>query len=566
MYQAQIQWDELENELLELSNRTWDSVDLFFRWMLDKNTLETTISEAASWYQINYHRYTNNTQYLQDFQMFVTNIQPRLEPLFFTINQTLCQSEFTKKLDANIYSIYLKKMRLQLGLFREENLPLQSQIALLNQQYAETCSNLQITYKEQNYNLSSASKFLESNNRDERKEVYEKIQQARCAVVGVIDDLLTQIIQLRNTIAKQAGCENYRDYRFQELGRLDYNASDCEKFHQAIIKYCLPKIDKIYTRKKKYLQLTTLKPYDLEVDIFADQPLTPVNNLSELIQKTRAILSQIDPTFQQYFESMHQAQHLDLESRLHKAPGGFNMALMKTGSSFIFMNSSKSLTDIITLIHEVGHAIHNFRSFDLPMMGLREAPLEMAELASMGLELISLQHWNLLCQSESEFVRMKIYHLERILQLFPSVVLIDSFQHWLYENPNHSTFQREKKWNELVEILTSKFVDRSEYEHFFSHSWQKVLHIFEVPFYYIEYGIAQLGAIALWRNYLNDPVKTIHDYKQALQYGGSLSLKELYGKAGIKFDFSEDYIKELLAFVEQQLEILYKQLNYEYTR
>ena len=566
MHQAEINWDEQEKKVAELTIRNWNDYNAFYQWLLNKNEIETEISEAASWCQINYYCYTNNTQYQKDFQLFVTHIQPKLEPLFFKLNQKLCSSQYAEKLDSKIFSVYLKRLRTSLTLYNENNIPLHSQIALLSQKYAETCSTLQIIYKEQNYNLAAAAKFLEYHDRNVRQEVYEKIQHSRLAVMETIDDLLSQIIQCRKAVAHNAGFKNYRDYRFEELCRFDYNTTDCQNFYQAIIKYCLPKIDKMYARKKKYLQLSSLKPFDLEVDIYASQPLTPVNSITELIQKTSEILYSIEPEFLQYFERMQQQQHLDLGSRLNKAPGGFNMALMKTGVPFIFMNSSKGLTDIITLIHETGHAIHNFSCFNLPIIGLKEVPLEMAELASMGLELLSLNHWNLMSHSKIDFIRMKIYQLERIIQLFPNVVLIDAFQHWLYENPDHSLIQRNEKWTELIETLTPKLLDRTEYEKFYDHSWQRVLHIFEVPFYYIEYGIAQLGAIALWRNYLNNPTDTIKAYKNALLYGGSLSLKELYQKAGIKFDFSENYIKELLEFVEQQLEILYKQIDYESTK
>jgi oligoendopeptidase F len=253
---------------------------------------------------------------------------------------------------------------------------------------------------------------------------------------------------------------------------------------------------------------------------------------------------------------MKEMGHLDLDSRIGKAPGGFNYPLYEIGVPFIYMNAAGTLRDLVTMVHEGGHAIHSFLTRDLELTEFKSVPSEVAELASMGMELISMDFWDEFFTNEDDLKRAQKEQLEKVISTLPWVAAIDKFQHWIYENPNHTEKERYDKWKEIMNTFGSAVVDWSGFEDVRSNLWQKQLHLFEVPFYYIEYGMAQLGAIALWRNYKQNPEKTIKQYKEALKLGYTKSIGEIYKTAGIEFNFTRNYVRELMHFVSDELKKL----------
>jgi len=246
---------------------------------------------------------------------------------------------------------------------------------------------------------------------------------------------------------------------------------------------------------------------------------------------------------------MHGMGHLDLESRLGKAPGGFNYPLYETGVPFIFMNSVGSVRDLVTMVHEGGHAVHSFLSRDLELTSFKNLPSEVAELASMSMELLSMDHWNVFFEDEDELRRAKKEHLAKIIGILPWIATIDAFQHWVYQNPDHSPTERTENWLRISNGLSDNVTDWTGYEDIRKYQWQKQLHLYEVPFYYIEYAIAQLGAIAVWRNYRQDPEQALDRYEAALSLGYTETIGEIYRTAGIEFNFSQEYVRELMNFV-----------------
>ena len=555
-------WTDISPFFDDLKNRSLHNLSDFQEWLQDRSDLECIIIEDACWRQINLTRETTNENYQNSFNDFCTTIQPNLEKEMNCLDKKIIQYQsYIEQLDKNLYGVYFKTIQKNLDLFREDNVILQSEISVLQQQFGQIASKMSITYNEQEYTLQQAAKFLENKDREIRKTVFTLMQDRRLQDKDALNELLNTLIKKRNQIAINAGFANYRDYKFIELGRFDYSVADCKEFHQSIQQIVLPLVEKIYTFKKEKLQLSTLRPYDTEVDIFNLPPLKPCADTEELIQKTKECVGSIDPYFGDCVQTIKDKNHFDLESRKGKAPGGYNCSLPVTGVPFIFMNSNLQFHDMITMIHETGHAVHSFLMSPLPLHGLKVYPMEIAELASMSMELLSMQYWDTFFKNPIEIQRAKILLLERVLSILPWIALVDEFQHWIYENPAHTIEERENKWLDLIKLYTPKVIDNEGLEEYLKIGWQKQLHIFEVPFYYIEYGIAQLGAIAIWKNYLQNPDKTIQQYKNALAKGGSNTLPNLYQTAGIEFCFTSTYIQPIVDFVSKELDTILKSVE-----
>ncbi|MFZ6013321.1 MAG: M3 family metallopeptidase, partial [Bacteroidota bacterium] len=305
--------------------------------------------------------------------------------------------------------------------------------------------------------------------------------------------------------------------------------------------------------RKARLKVDVLRPWDKSVDPEGREALKPFTTGAELTEKTIKVFKNLDSYLGQCLWVMRAMGHLDLESRIGKAPGGYNYPLAEIGVPFIFMNATSTLRDMVTIMHEGGHAVHNFLTRDLELNDFKSTPSEVAELASMSMELISMDHWNEFFGNENDLNRAKREHLESLIETLPWVATIDKFQHWIYENPDHSPDDRRKQWNKIFDQFADSVTDWSELEAVKNYLWQKQLHLYEVPFYYIEYGMAQLGAIAVWRNYRKDPKRGLQGYQNALKLGYMKTIPEIYAAADIKFDFSREYIHELVSFVRKEL-------------
>jgi oligoendopeptidase F len=312
------------------------------------------------------------------------------------------------------------------------------------------------------------------------------------------------------------------------------------------------KSDENDRQRKEKLNLEDYRPWDTSVDEEGLSPLKPFNGAQELIDKTIKCFNKIDPFFGECIDTMQKLNRLDLESRLGKAPGGYQYPLYETDVPFIFMNSVGLHRDLVTMVHEGGHAIHSFLNFNLELVDFKSPPSEVAELASMSMELISMEHWDVFFDTEEELKRAKRQQLESVMDTLPWIAAIDKFQHWIYLNPNHSLEDRYQSWQTIMNDFGSQIINYNGLENNLKRRWQVQLHLYEVPFYYIEYGFAQLGAIAVWRNYKTNAKIAVEQYKAALALGYTKTIPQIYETAGIKFDFSPDYIKELMAFVKQE--------------
>ena len=550
-------WEQLKPYFDRLLEKEIPSVDALKNWLRDRSELESVISEDFAWRYINMTRYTENEAYSKAYQNFVENIQPKIAPVYDQLNRKAAASEFLDMLaNETGYDIMIRNLKKDIEIFREENIPLFTELSLEQQKYNTLSGAMMVELNGKELTLQQASVKLMSTNREEREQVYHKITDRRLQDKQTLDELFTKLIELRHRVAVNAGFKNFRDYMFTAMGRFDYTPQDCFDFHESVAAEVVPIQNTLIAERKKMLGVDPLKPWDKAVDPEGKDPLKAFENGKDLTEKTVECFRRIDPYLGQCLSIMNTMGHLDLESRKGKAPGGYNYPLAEIGVPFIFMNATSTLRDMVTIMHEGGHAIHNFLTRDLALNDFKSTPSEVAELASMSMELISMDVWDIFFTNKDDLKRAKREHLEDILETLPWVATIDKFQHWIYEHPNHSLEERKENWNAIVNQFSDTVTDWKGQEDAKNYLWQKQLHLYEVPFYYIEYGMAQLGAVAIWRNYKQDKQKGLQGYLNALKLGYMKSIPEVYAAANIRFDFSRAYISELMAFVKSELEKL----------
>ncbi len=549
-------WASLALYFEQLMAINIDSLPELKKWLQDLSELEAVISEDACWRQIRMTCDTENKELEDAYNFFCTDIQPHIQPYADALNKKLLASKALGQLNPDEYFTYLRSIRKSIDLFREENIPLQSEISVLQQQYGQITGDMMIVVNGREYTLQQAAKFLENPDRTIRQQVYEQMQERRLQDKEKLDILFDKLIDLRNREAHNAGFENYRDYRFKELGRFDYTKEDCFRFHEAVKLHVMPLVNNILEQKKIKLGLENLRPWDLDAEPVGTDPLHPFENGKELLEKSVACFNKLNPFFGDCLVRMDQMKHFDLESRKGKSPGGYNCPLPESGAPFIFMNAAGQMSDLTTMVHEGGHAIHSFLSHPLALTGFKEVPMEIAEVASMAMELFSMDEWGVFFKDEQELKRAKIHQLERVITIFPWIAAIDKFQHKIYESPHHTHQERTAIWVQVLQEFTDDIVDYSGLEKYRQNAWQRQLHLYEVPFYYIEYGIAQLGAIGMWMQFRENKKQALDNYCRALSFGGTRTLPELYAAAGIEFNFTSQKIKGLMEFVNAEMEKL----------
>ncbi|WP_406823668.1 M3 family oligoendopeptidase [Pedobacter sp. KACC 23697] len=551
-----ITWENLEPLFTELQNREINSTGELAQWLKDRSELEAALEEDFAWRYIKMSCDTANEELVKNFQYFATEIEPKISPLANELNKKFVESPFMDDLDKEKYFVYSRAIKKALELYRDENIELFTELQVKQQKYQRITGAMSVELNGQEYTLEQASIFIKDLNREVRENAWRTIQQRRLVDKDDLNILFDELIRLRNQVALNAGFENYRDYMFQALGRFDYTPQDCYDFANAIEKEIVPILKEQAEKRREALALEVLKPWDLEVSVSGKPALKPFNNGEELIDKSIACFNAIDEKLGSKLATMKANNLFDVESRKGKAPGGYNYPLAETGAPFIFMNSANSLRDLTTMVHEGGHAIHTFLTANLELNDFKHCPSEVAELASMSMELISMDKWDVYFDNEEDLNRAKKEQLADVLKTLPWVAVIDQFQHWIYTNPSHTAADREETFKQIYNRFGAGFADWTDLEQQFGNVWQKQLHLFEVPFYYIEYAIAQLGAIAVWKNYKENPERALAQYLDALALGYTKPINEIYETAGIKFDFSSEYVQELASFVKDELEKL----------
>ncbi len=549
-------WEAIKPYYEALAKRSITSSTDFDKWLEDRSELDAVIEEDAAWRYIKMTIDTTNEELSKDYTFFVTQIQPHIAPFEDQLNKKFIDSEYSNPENKEVgFSIYHRSVLSALKLFKQENIDLEAKVNELSQEFGSISGAQTIEMDGQKMTMQKASLFLKDHDENVRKTVFDKMVERRSEDETKLNELFSELIQLRHQIAVNAGFKNFRDYKFEALGRFDYSKEDCFDFHSAIKTEIVPLVKQLLQEKLVIFGKDKFKPWDLEVDIDGLKPLKPFENGQQMLDGTIALLTKIDPYFGECISTMAEMKYLDLDSKEGKAPGGYNYPLYEIGVPFIFMNAVGAQRDLVTMVHESGHAVHSFLSRDLNLTSYKNVPSEVAELASMSMELLSMEEWTAFYSPE-DLKRAKKDQLETILKILPWIATIDEFQHWVYENPNHTIEERYAHWNKLGVDYGTGLADWTGYEHVRSTSWQRQMHLFEVPFYYIEYGFAQLGALGVWKNSLVDFKTTIHNYKEALKLGYTKSIPEIYEAAGVKFDFSQKYLKELADFVKTELKKL----------
>lgn len=545
-------WDVLAPYFNQLVERPINNKHELEEWLKDRSELEAFVSEDLAWRYVKMTCNTEDKELEKAYLFFVTEIEPQISPINDKLNRKLVDCPYIDELDKDKYFIYLRGIKKEIEIFREANVPLMAEIATESQKYGSIVGGLMVEIDGKELTLQQAANYLKNPDRAKREAAFNKINEKRLAHAQELDQLFDKLIALRHQVAVNAGFENYRDYMFAALGRFDYKPEDCFAFHAAIQQEVVPLVKQFNEKREKELGFK-LRPWDLEVDTQNREALEPFTSGADLLDKTVKCFRKVDDYFAWCIETMDNMGRLDLESRKGKAPGGYNYPMAETSVPFIFMNAASSTRDVETMVHEGGHAVHSFLSKDLELAAFKNCPSEVAELASMSMELISYDGQDEFYRTPEEFKRAKEEHLEGIIKILPWIATIDKFQHWIYTHPTHTADERKAYWIELSKEFGTGMVDWSGYEHIQAYTWQKQLHLFEVPFYYIEYGMAQLGALGVWRNFLTDKTKAVAQYKEALSLGYTKPIGDIYKTAGVEFNFSASYIKSLMEFVKAEL-------------
>ena len=545
-------WSKIEPLFESLLNREILSAKHLEIWMLDRSELEAVLEEDMAWRYIKMNIDTTDKNLGDRFTFWIKEISPKMAPYSHQLNVKLVENTFLNELDSDKYKIYLRGVKKAIEIFREDNIPLYTEMEEKQQEYGAISAKMSIEVDGETVTMQKAAQFLKDTNREKREEVYHKISERRLEDKEKLDVLFDELIALRQEIAKNAGYRNYRDYMFAALGRFDYTATDCYSFHTAIEQEIVPIITSFEEKRKEKLGLENYKAWDTSVDANGKESLKPFEGGDILTDKSIECFNRLRPYFGECLSTMKEMKHLDLESKNGKAPGGFMYPLYEIGVPFIYMNAVGSQRDVVTMVHEGGHAVHSFLSRDLSMTEFKSTPSEVAELASMSMELLSMKHWDVFYDNKEDLKRAKREQLEKALEGLPWIAAIDKFQHWIYTT-DHTAEQRREQWMEISSELGNPVVNWEGQEDSLANQWQKQLHLYEVPFYYIEYGMAQLGAIAMWREYILKGEVALDNYTRALKLGYTKSIGEIYETAGIQFDFSAKYVKELSEFIKTQL-------------
>ncbi|WP_242291460.1 M3 family oligoendopeptidase [Bacillus cereus group sp. BfR-BA-01356] len=547
---------QLEKTLSSLLNKMISSKLDLENWLKEQSKMIWEIEEQLRSHYIAFQCNTDDEEIKDTFEHDQQFVKPLLKRYQNLLDNKYLESPFRMELDSNLYGLLDAKIKNAQKLFCEDNIELEIKEDKLVTEYFEITGGLSAIWDGEEKTITELQSYLQDSNRDIRKKAKTIISEQFLSVEKELQNILNQLIEIRHQKAKNIQLENYRDYMFKKYERFDYSAIDCYELAESIRKYVVPLKDKILLEKKEKLQVDTLRPWDVSAVTPDQKVLKPIANENDLIEKSTHIFNKLDVEFSALLNRMYKHNCLDLTSRKGKAAGGFCEYLPASQLSYIFMNLNYTQDDIVTFIHEMGHSIHNELIKPLKLRQYIEIPAETAELASMTMELFSLHYWDTFYTDKKDLKQAKINFFKDVISYLPIMLIVDQFQHWLYENPSHTSEERNEKYLQLQKHYQSSVIHIDGYENWIATSWLPVLHIFEVPFYYIEYAIAQLGALQMYKQYKEDPKQALENYKKALSLGSSQSIKEVYDAAGIRFDFSGETIKELMLFVEKELELL----------
>ena len=541
----------------ELLNRPMVTGEDVEAWLAHRSELEAAVDQAGTILYIAMTCQTDDAEKARRYKEFVQTVGPLLKDLTHQLNQRFVQAPGREGLDAGRYSVYQRAVETDLRLFVKENIDPQTKVELLSQEYQGLCGRMTVTFRGKEHTLPEMARFLQDPDRSTRQEAWRASARRRLQDKEKLDDIFNQMVRLRHQMARNAGFDDFTSYRFEALHRFDYTPEDCLAYHQAVEEEVLPIWKAIQRRRCQQMKLDRLRPWDLSADPLGRPALKPFSRVEELIQGCQTIFGRIDTELGEQFKRIAADGLLDLRSRPGKAPGGYQSTLHEARKPFIFMNAVGLDSDVRTLLHEGGHAFHALACAGEPLLDYRHAPIEFCEVASMSMELLADPHLTVF-YSEQDAERSRLSHWEDVIAVLVWVATVDAFQHWIYAHPRHTPSERNAAWRQILDRFATGEVDWGGLEEERAYWWHRQLHIFEVPFYYIEYGIAQLGALGVWLNARKDPAAAMDAYRRALALGGSRPLPELFQAANIPFSFSKETMRPLMRAVEKELALFQK--------
>jgi len=546
-------WENLQPFYQQLLERNFKCVGCVKQFLLDRSELDAAAAEAGSDLYIAMTCNTEDEDIKNAFLAFIENVEPELKKVTFELNKKVVEAECSSELDADKFGVMLRDWKADVAIFRDENVPLQTEDTKLGQEYSELCGAMMVDFDGEEKTMPQMGVYQQDQDRHVREMAWQGTADRRLLDRDAIDGIFDKMVENRNQTALNAGFANYMEYMFAVKHRFDYTPSDCVAFHDAIEQKCMPIVRKLAEDRKAALGVDTLRPWDIAVDPHGLAALKPFDSAGDLIEKTSNLFHRMGEGLGDMFDTMRDGGYsLDLDSRKGKAPGGYQASRDRKRMPFIFMNAAGLPRDLDTMVHEAGHAFHYMLCRHDDLVWNRSAPLEFAEVASMSMESMAYPFLDEF-YNKDECKRAIRKHLEGVVSTLPWVATIDAFQHWIYLNPEHSREERTAKWLELGKRFGGS-VDWSGLESQQEAVWHRQLHPFEVPFYYVEYGIAQLGALQMWLHYRKDPKSAIAAYKKGLTLGASRPLPELFEEAGLRFDFSLEMVGELMEAVQEELD------------
>jgi oligoendopeptidase F len=520
-------------------------------WLHDWSELSSAIDEEGARRHIAMTCHTEDAASKQAYLDFVERIEPELKARQFRLAELFLKHPLRMALPKERYEVFDRDTAETVELFRAENVPLETEETKLGQQYYELTGAMTVQFRGEERTLQQMSKYLEEPERATRQEAWELVTKRRLADAEQFESMFDAMLQCRERIAANAGFNDYLSYAWRRLRRFDYTPAQCVEFHAAIEQEILPVVRELQEERRAQMGVVTLRPWDLDADPLGRAPLKPFTNVPEMLERTQRLFDRLDGELAAGFRQMRDLRLLDLDSRKGKAPGGYQSTLNESRLPFIFMHAVGVHRDVETLLHEAGHAFHALAAKSDPLLTYRSAPIEFCEVASMSMELLGNDDLGEFYPAANAR-RARRSHLELILKIFPWIATVDAFQHWIYTHPGHPRAERTAAWVALMKRFGGA-VDWSGLEAARANLWHRQLHIFQAPFYYVEYGIAQLGALAVWANSRRDKAGALAAYKRGLALGGARPLPELFEAAGCRFEFNAKTVRPLMERVREEL-------------
>ena len=549
-------WENIEPLADDLMERELNCSSCIEGLISDSSELAEHISETGALLYIGMTCDTESEEKRESFLDFMSKIRPKLSEFSDSLNRRIVNHPSIDDLPSR-YELMLRGMRTDVEIFRKENIPLGVRQTELVTEAQTINGAMTVEFEGEERTFPQMSKYLESNDRVQRQAAWMAMSARRMEDSERLSEIFDELLSIRHQMATNAGFESYTQYMFRAMHRFDYTIEDCLEFHDSVESVCMPTLKRINKDRCDGLGISELSPWDVNEkggsgpDIHGREPLRPFETVDEMVEKLSEMFHEISSDLGGKFDKLVEMDTLDLDTRKGKAPGGYQYYLEKSRVPFIFMNAAGLQGDLETMIHEAGHAFHSLYCGHLELIDERDYPIEFAEVASMSMELLTQPWWDKFYESE-EADRARRAHLEGVVFLLPWIATIDSFQHWIYANPGHSREERAEVWLSIRDKFGSD-MDWTGHTDFRELSWQQQGHLFGVPFYYIEYGIAQLGSLQLWKTQMGDPQKALDDYANAMTLGNTRTLPELFSAADLELGFNEGHFMSLMGTVETAL-------------